>query len=146
MIFNPKSSAQNIVFSLAKCVCILVAISKEPFCSLSCSFLCDAAVVMETDLGVALLSRVRDSLIWSYCRSLSTRSLYSVLCFDAYSTELRWNSVFGANTRDILSTPPKYKSGSSATGALKSRQWHVQSYFRWGDTSWVRTGHSYVPS
>lgn len=52
------------MFSLVKCVRVLVAISKEPFCSLSCSFLCDAAVVMETDLGVALLSSVRDSLIW----------------------------------------------------------------------------------
>lgn len=63
-IFNPESSVQNVVFSLVKCVCVVVAISKEPFCSLSCSFLCDAAVVMETDLGVALLSSVRDSLIW----------------------------------------------------------------------------------
>lgn len=62
--FSLKSHAQNIVFSLLNWVCILVTISKEPFCPSSFSFLFDAAVVMETGLGVALLHSVRDSLIW----------------------------------------------------------------------------------
>lgn len=81
-------------------MCVLVAISKEPFCSLSCSFLCDAAVVMETDLGVALLSSVRDSLIWRVTAGHCQHGAVIKHRATMHVVQSLDGAVFGAYTKD----------------------------------------------
>lgn len=78
---------------------------------------------METDLGVALLYSVRDSLKWRVTASRyhQHRSFikHCVLMHIVQSMEL---CVFGAYTKNVTLTPinTKQTPGSSGIGALKS--------------------------
>lgn len=114
----------------------LVAISKEPSCTLSFLFLCDAAVVMETDLGVAVLRSGRDSLIWRVTAGHYHRQRAFIKCFAPIDVVQSLGlCVWGACAGFIGCITPmstKQISRSSVIGALKTaRPWQCPSCYRW---------------
>lgn len=60
---------------------------------------------METDLGVALLYSVRDSLIQSYCRSYRQHRAFIKWCATMRIVETMELCVFGAYPKEDITVP-----------------------------------------
>lgn len=90
---------------------------------------------METDLGVALLYSVRDSLIWRVTAGQYQRRVFIRCCAGVQSMECR---VFGAHIEDIPLTPTNAKQTSG--------WWALAICNTSGEVCpWSGTGHYCVP-